>query len=163
MSLNTTPLAKQVYSRFQRAETHAFLWRSRWWGYGNSECEKKQINLIPIRQRIRAFERGDLLCIKPHLCKNAQDQGIPAPVAVCATCEVQSKCRSDGYLSQTPIAQNAQVLCIAQPKLFLDPLHSGFFRELSQGQPKDRVCVIDEAKAHELFIECSLSKAVLQQ
>ena len=163
MSLNTTPLAEQVYSRFQRAETHAFLWRSRWYGYGNSECEKKQINLIPIRQRIRAFERGDVLCIKPHLCKNAQDQGIPAPVAVCATCEVQSKCRSNGYLSQTPIAQSAQVLCIAQPKLFLDPLHSGFFRELSRGQPKDRVCVIDEAKAHELFIECSLSKAVLQQ
>ena len=163
MSLNTTPLAEQVYSRFQRAETHAFLWRSRWWVYGNSECEKKQINLIPIRQRIRAFERGDLLCIKPHLCKNAQDQGIPAPGAVCATCEVQSKCRSDGYLSQTPIAQNAQVLCIAQPKLCLDPLHRGFFRELSQGQPNDRVCVIDEAKAHKMFIECSLSKEVLQQ
>ena len=73
------------------------------------------------------------------------------------------KCRSNRYLSQTPIAQSAQVLCIAQPKLFLDPLHRGFFRELSQGQPSDRVCVIDEAKAHELFIECSLSKAVLQQ
>ena len=56
-----------------------------------------------------------------------------------------------------------QVLCIAQPKLCLDPLHKGFFRELSQGQPKDRVCVIDEAKAHKMFIECSLSKEVLQQ
>ena len=31
MSLNTTPLAEQVYSRFDRAETHAFLWRSRWY------------------------------------------------------------------------------------------------------------------------------------
>ncbi len=161
MNLNTTPLAEQVYSRFDQAETHAFLWRSRWFGY--SEGNKTPVNLIPLRQRIRAFERGDLLCIKPHLCKNAQDQGIPAPVAVCATCEVQSKCRSDGYLSQTPIAQSAQVLCIAQPKLFLDPLHRGFFRELSRGQSSDRVCVIDEAKAHDLFIDCSLSKAVLQQ
>ena len=88
---------------------------------------------------------------------------MPAPVSVCSKCEVQSECRSNGYLSQTPLAQKSQVLCIAQPKLFLDPLHRGFFRELSKGQPSDRVCVVDEAKAHELFIECSLSKAVLQQ
>ena len=159
MSLNTTPLAEQVYDRFDRAETQAFLWRSRWYGYS----EKNSVSLTPIRERIREFERGDLLCIKPHLCKNAQDKGIPAPVAVCSKCEVHEKCRSDGYLSQTPLAQKTQVLCIAQPKLFLDPLHRGFFRELSKGQPSDRVCVIDEAKAHELFIECSLSKAVLQQ
>ena len=163
MSLNTTPLAEQVYSRFDRAETHAFLWRSRWFGYGSSESEKQQVALIPVRERIRKFERGDVLCIKPHLCKKAQDQGVPAPITVCSTCEVQAECRSNRYLSQTPIAQSAQVLCITQRKLFLDPLHRGFFRELSQGQPSDRVCVIDEAKAHELFIECSLSKAVLQQ
>ena len=159
MSLNTTPLAEQVYERFYRAETHAFLWRSRWWGY----TDKKRINLIPLRQRIRDFESGGVLCIKPHLCKSSQDRGVPAPVSVCSKCEVQSECRSNGYLSQTPLAQKSQVLCIAQPKLFLDPLHRGFFRELSKGQPSDRVCVVDEAKAHELFIECSLSKAVLQQ
>ena len=159
MSLNTTPLAQQVHERFDKAETHAFLWRSRWWGY----TDKKRINLIPLRQRIRDFESGGVLCIKPHLCKSSQDRGVPAPVSVCSKCEVQSECRSDGYLSQTPLAQSAQVLCIAQPKLFLDPLHKGFFRELSKGQPSDRVCVVDEAKAHDLFIDCSLSKPVLQQ
>ena len=162
MSLNTTPLAEQVYERFERAETHAFLWRSRWWGYGGSE-DRKRINLIPLRQRIRDFQSGDVLCIKPHLCKASQDRGVPAPVSVCSSCEVQASCRSDGYLSQTPLAQKSQVLCIAQPKLFLDPLHRGFFRELSKGQPSERVCVVDEAKAHDMFVECSLSKAVLQQ
>ena len=163
MSLNTTPLAQQVHSRFDKAETHAFLWRSRWYGYGNSESKRKRVSLIPIHERRRSFERGDVLCIKPHLCKAAQDRGVPAPVAVCSTCEVQSDCRSTRYLSQMPNAQNTQVLCIAQPKLFLDPLHRGFFRELSKGQPSDRVCVIDEAKAHDLFIYCSLPKVVLQQ
>ena len=163
MSLNTTPLAEQVYSRFDKAETHAFLWRSRWCGYGNSESDRKRVSLIPIHERRRSFERGDVLCIKPHLCKAAQDRGVPAPVAVCSTCEVQRDCRSTRYLSQMPNAQNAQVLCIAQPKLFLDPLHRGFFRELSRGQPSDRICVIDEAKAHDLFIDCPLPKAILQQ
>ena len=42
MSLNTQVLAKQVYSRFDAAETHVFLWRSRWFGYGSSETERKK-------------------------------------------------------------------------------------------------------------------------
>ena len=159
MSLNTIPLAAQVYDRFDKAETQAFLWHSRWYGYQN----KKQVNLIPLRQRIRAFERGDLLCIKPHLCKASQDRGVTAPVAVCSRCEVQDACRAKGYLSQTEIAQQTQALCIAQPKLFIDPTYRGFFKQLSKGQPSDRICVIDEAKAHNMFLECSLSKAVLQQ
>ena len=159
MSLNTLPLAEQVYNRFDAAETHTFLWRSRWYGYK----DKSQVSLIPLRERIRLFERSDVLCIKPHLCKASQDRGVPAPVAVCSTCEVRDTCISEKYLSQTQDAQKTQVLCIAQPKLFIDPLYRGFLRQLSQGQPSDRVCVIDEAKAHDLFIECSLSKTVLQQ
>ena len=162
ISLNTTPLAEQVYSRFDKAETHAFLWRSRWYGYGSSE-NRKRVNLIPLRERIKAFDKGEVVCIKPHLCKASQDRGVPAPVAVCSTCEVRDKCVEKRYLSQTPLAQSSQVLCIAQPKLFIDPLYRGFFRQISKGQPSDRVCVIDEAKAHDLFIDCSLSKAVLQE
>ena len=56
MSLNTTPLAEQVYSRFDKAKTHAFLWRSRWYGYGSSETDRKQVSLTPLRERIRKFE-----------------------------------------------------------------------------------------------------------
>ena len=84
-------------------------------------------------------------------------------MAVCSRCEVQDACRAKGYLSQTEIAQQTQALCIAQPKLFIDPTYRGFFKQLSKGQPSDRICVIDEAKAHNMFLECSLSKAVLQQ
>ena len=94
---------------------------------------KKRINLIPLRQRIRDFESGGVLCIKPHLCKSSQDRGVPAPVSVCSKCEVQSECRSDGYLSQTPLAQSAQVLCIAQPKLFLILCIRGSFVSCPKG------------------------------
>ena len=125
--------------------------------------KEKKVSLIPLRERIRKFERGDVYCIKPHLCKAAQNRGVPAPIAVCYSCEVREKCKEKRYLSQTQMAQKSQVLCIAQAKLFINPLHRGFFRQISKGQPSDRVCVIDEAKAHELFVDCSLSKAVLQQ
>ena len=159
MNLNTIPLAEQVYKRFDTAETFAFLWRSRWYQY----ADKNRVTDRSLQERIRAFERGEILCIKPHLCKASQARGIPAPVAICATCEVKEQCGRDGYLSQTAVAQNSQVLCISHPNLFIDPASKGFFQELSKGQPKDRICVIDEAKAHELFIDCFLSKSVLQQ
>ena len=159
ISLNSTPLAEQVYQRFNDAEVSPFLWRSRWHGYQ----KKRQVNLIPLRTRINDFHRGELLCIKPHLCEAAHQRGVPAPVAVCSTCEVRDTCFQKGYLSQIPKAQQTQALCIAQPKLFIDPLYRGFFTELSKGAPDDRICIIDEAKAHDLFIDCELSKSVLQQ
>ena len=75
MSLNTTPLAEQVHKRFHNAKTHAFLWRSRWFGY----TDKTQVSLIPIRERIRQLERGDVLCIKPHLCDRAPEKRRACP------------------------------------------------------------------------------------
>ena len=159
MNLNTIPLAEQVYKRFDTAETFAFLWRSRWYQY----ADKNRVTDRSLQERIRAFERGEILCIKPHLCKASQARGIPAPVAICSTCEVKEQCGRDGYLSQTAVAQNSQVLCISHPNLFIDPASKGFFQELSKGQPTDRICVIDEAKVHKLFIKCALPKIVLQQ
>ena len=159
ISLNSTPLAVQVYQRFDAAETCTFLWRSRWHGY-----EKRgQVSLIPLQTRINKFNRGELLCIKPHLCDAAHNNGVPAPIAVCSTCEVREACFQKGYLSQIPKAQQTQALCIAQPKLFIDPTYRGFFAELSKGAPPNRICIIDEAKAHDLFIDCKLSKSVMQQ
>ena len=160
MSLNTLPLAEQVHNRFNAArDSHCSFGDLA----GSGITNKSSISLIPLRERIRDFERGDVMCVKPHLCEAAQKRGVPAPVAVCSECEVRNACREKRYLSQIPKAQQTQVLCIAQPKLFIDPMHREFFRNISQGQPSDRVCVIDEAKAHDLFIECELSKAVLQQ
>lgn len=159
ISLNSTPLAEQVYQRFDNAATFPFLWRSRWHGHQ----KKGQVNLIPLRTRINAFHRGEQLCIKPHLCDAAHQRGVRAPVAVCSTCEVRDDCFQKGYLSQIPKAQQAEALCIAQPKLFIDPLYHGFFSELSKGTPPDRICIIDEAKTHDLFIDCKLSKSVMQQ
>ena len=60
-------------------------------------------------------------------------------------------------------AQNTHVLTIAQPKLFIDPAFAGFFKQLSRGQPKDCLYVIDEAKAHDMFIDCTIDKEQLQQ
>lgn len=163
MSLNSIPLAEQVYARFVDAETLAFLWRSRWHGYQNDSDDDDNVPLMSEQDRIRAFYRGEILCIRAELCEASRARGVPARVSICPPCPMFEECKQTRYLAQTTEAQATQVLCIAQPKLFIDPHFSGFFKELSKGQPNDRICVIDEAKAHEMFIDCSLSKEVLQQ
>ena len=121
----------------------------------------------------------------PLKCEVSQKRGIPAPIGVCMDCPVQDECAKNAYLSQIPAAQSTHVLCISMPKLFIDPSFSGFFTQLSnppkkdvlpdiadtktkpktkpKAKPKDRLHVIDEAKAHDLFVDYSLDKERLQQ
>ena len=161
MSLNSTPLAKQMFQRFDDADTDAFLWKSRWFGY-SEEVQNGEKTLCE-QTRISEFQRGELMCIRPELCDASQRRGVPARVGVCPGCPMYNACINKGHLSQTSVAQASQVLCIAQPKLFIDPQYTGFFNQLSRSQPSDRVCIIDEAKPHDMYIECQLSKTLLQQ
>ena len=161
MSLNSTPLAKQIFQRFNNADTDAFLWKSRWFGY--SKKVQKGAKRLCEQTRISKFQRGELMCIRPEFCDASQQRGIPARVGVCPGCPMYNACIDKGHLSQTSVAQTSQVLCIAQPKLFIDPQYRGFFNQLSRNQPSDRVCIIDEAKPHDMYIECQLSKTLLQQ
>ena len=163
MTLPTLPLASQVHDRFLASNTGSQLWFSRWHGYTDENDENGITDVAPVEKRVRAFELGKVVCINPLLCEVSQQKGISARVAVCTHCPVQAECQKIGYLSQIPAAQRTQVLCIAQPKLFIDPSFAGFFREISKSQPKDRLHVIDEAKAFEMFIEQSISKERLSQ
>ena len=160
MSLNTVGLAEQVHRRFFDAETFSYLWRSRWFGYTSRDA----VSQIPLSSRVRDFQSGAKMCIKPHVCEASQDKGIPAPVGVCRRCDYNEDCRSHGYLSQYDKASVSQVLCIAHPSLFIDRSFAGFFSQVSKSQDFDhRYFVIDEAKAVNLFSEYQLSKSVLQQ
>ena len=186
MTLPNLPVAEQVANRFLEAGVPVKLWQSRFYGY-NQKYKENDARITPdapFTERERAFNRGDVICVKPLLCEVSQDRGIPAPIGVCGKCPVQEECGDTGYLSQIPEAQATQVLTIAQPKLFIDPGFDGFYAQLAKNlktddmpgfdvkpddktneknQNKNRLHVIDEAKALDLFIDCSLSKERLQQ
>ena len=189
MTLPNLPVAEQVANRFLEAGVPVKLWRSRKYGYNtkNEENDDRITPDAPFEERERAFYRGDIVCINFLLCNASQERGIPAAIGVCGKCPVQEACGDTGYLSQIPEAQATQVLTIAQPKLFIDPSYEGFYTQLekkpkkndfddlpgfdvkredkpdAKTQDKNRLHVIDEAKAHEQFIENSLSKERLQQ
>ena len=165
MTLPNLPVATQIHDRFLGAGCEVMLWHSRFYGY-NEKYEANDARITPdapFTERERAFNQGDVICVNPLLCKASQLRGIPAPIGVCQTCPVQADCRKTGYLSQITAAQSTPVLTIVQPKLFIDPSVSGFYSQLTKGQPKDRLHVIDEAKAHEMFTEYELHKELLQQ
>lgn len=152
MALNTTELAQQVHNRFDAAECMPHLWKSRFYGYsGEDDCL--------LRERIADFKTGRKLCIKSELCEISRIYGIPPRLSVCPSCEVFVDCQEYGYLSQAEQAKQAQVQLIAMPQLFTDPAHAGF---LSRLDTTERLHIIDEAKAHELFLSCSLTKETLQ-
>ena len=165
MTLPSLPVAEQVHERFLDANCGSVLWQSRFYGYNSEDgvSGTKITRDAPYKVRKRAFDTGSVICVNPILCKASQKRGIPAPIGVCQNCPVQTECQKVGYLSQIPAAQNTHVLTIAQPKLFIDPAFAGFFKQLSRGQPKDCLYVIDEAKAHDMFIDCTIDKEQLQQ
>ena len=184
MTLPNLPVAEQIHNRFLDANCGSTLWQSRFHGYKDDKdapAETKITPESPFEDRVRAFYQGEVICVDPLKCEVSQKRGIPAPIGVCMDCPVQADCTKNAYLSQIPAAQSTHVLCISMPKLFIDPSFSGFFSQLSnppkkdvlpdiadtkpkpKTKPKDRLHVIDEAKAHDLFVDYSLDKERLQQ
>lgn len=163
ITLPSLPAAEQIHERFLDAGCGSVFWKSDFFGYKD---ERKETNITPdapFEDRVRAFQSTEVICVNPLLREASEEKGIPAAIGVCQKCRVQADCQKTGYLSQIPAAQFTHVLTIAMPKLFMDPAFAGFFRLLSKRQPKDRLYVIDEAKAHDMFIDCSISKELLQQ
>ena len=166
MTLPNLPVAEQIHNRFLDANCGSTLWHSRFHGYKDDKdapAEPRITPESPFEERVRAFYQGAVICVDALKCEVSQNKGIPAAIGVCMDCPVQADCQKIGYLSQIPAAQLTHVLCIAMPKLFIDPSFSGFFSQLSKRQPKDRLHVIDEAKAHEMFIDYSINKELFQQ
>ena len=152
MALNTTDLAQQVCNRFNTAECITHLWKSRFYGYSGKDD-------YPQSERIADFKAGRALCIKPEHCEASRIYGIPPRLSVCPSCQMFADCQEYAYLSQAEQARQVQVQLIAMPQLFLDPAHAAF---LSGLDTTERLHIIDEAKAHELFLQCSLTKEMLQ-
>ena len=184
MTLPNLPVAEQIHNRFLDAQCGSSLWHSRFHGYKDDKDAAAETKITPestFEERVRAFRQGKVICVDPLKCEVSQKRGIPAPIGVCMDCPVQDECAKNAYLSQIPAAQSTHVLCISMPKLFIDPSFSGFFSQLSnppkkdvlpdiadtktkpKTKPKDRLHVIDEAKAHDLFVDYSLDKERLQQ
>ena len=149
--------AEEVEQRFQkrnlpsmvRRRPRKYLW--------------KQVKEIPVDVRMaNPFEHGNV-CEDPERCDVLESKGGNPSEIICPECPVYTECQQRGYLSRLPTLQRAQAQISGKKQLFFMPQHQKIVEEmLGQADERERFCIVDEAEPHELFFECSVSKALLE-
>ena len=119
---------------------------------------------IPVDVRMETpFQRGNV-CEDPERCSALEEKGGNPNESVCPMCPVYEACQERGYLSQFTVLQSANVQILPPPKLFFDPQYTELAEEiLKRADKTERLCIVTEAQAHKLFLECKLSKEILDE
>ena len=122
-----------------------------------------QVKEVPVEVRMaNPFQHGNV-CEDPERCDALEKKGGNPSESICPQCPVYTACQARGYLSQPTTLQRAKAQISGKPLLFLDPQYSGIVEEiLKQNDNTERLCIINEAEAHILFIECNTSKNILE-
>ena len=123
----------------------------------------EQVKEIPVDVRMATpFQHGNV-CEDPERCDALEKKGGDPRESICPKCPVYMECQQRGYLSQPIALQRAQAQISGQPQVFLNPRYRNIVEEmLGQDDETERLCIVDEAETHELFLECSLSQEILE-
>lgn len=119
---------------------------------------------IPAEARMAApFQHGNL-CEDPERCDALERKGGNPLESICPECPVYTACQDRGYLSQFDALQHAKVQISEIPQLFFNPQQKEIVEEmLKQVDETERLCIADEVETHELFLDCNISKGVLEE
>ena len=150
-------VVEEAVQHFQRRNLPSLArWRARrrFW---------KQVKEIPIDVRMATpFQHGNV-CEDPERCDTLEEKGGDPRESICPQCPVYMECQQRGYLSQATTLQRAKVQISGIPQLFLDPRHSEVVEEILEPiDDTERLCIIDEMKIGKLFLECDVSKNILE-
>lgn len=150
--------AEETRQRFQKRNLSSVVRRR------NRRYLWKQVKDIPVEVRMATpFQRGNV-CEDPERCDTLEEKGGDPSESICPKCPVYTECQERGYLSQPTTLQRAKAQLSGTPQLFLNPRHGVKVAEmLGQADEIERLCIIDEIEAHELFFECSVRKDVLEE
>ncbi len=141
---------KQNLPSFARQRARKYLWN--------------QVKEIPVEVRMATpFQRGNV-CEDPERCDTLEEKGGNPSESICPQCPVYTECQQRGYLSQPAVLQHAKAQLSGKSQLFLDPQHFEMAEEmLKQVDNTERLCIIDEVEAYQLFPECNVSKNTLEE
>ena len=127
-----------------------------------------QVKDIPAAERMaNPFQRGNV-CEDPERCEALEKKGGDPSESICPQCPVYTACQERGYLSQPSELQTTTVQIIAGLRLFLDPHYGKIVEQLIEaGAGTQPLCIIDTTTEyqlfHQLFLECELSKTLLEE
>ena len=151
-------VAEEVDRRFQERNVSSFTrQRSRRYLWN-------QVKQIPLEMRMATpFQLGNV-CEDPERCDALEKKGGNPSASICPQCPVYTECQQRGYLSQPAVLQRAKAQLSGEHQLFLNPQHSEIAEAmLKQVDNIERLCIIDEVEAHQLFFECNVTKRTLER
>ena len=122
-----------------------------------------QVKEIPVDVRMAApFERGNV-CEDPERYIALVEKGVDASETLCPRCPVYTVCQERGYLSQPLTLQRAKTQIFGFAQTFLDPQELAVREEILEPiDSMERLCIINETRTDELFLECSISRNRLE-
>ena len=150
-------VVKEAIQHFQRQKLPSLtLWK-------NYRFHWDQVKETPIDVRMATpFERSNV-CEDAARCQTLVEKGADPSESICPKCPVYTTCQEHGYLSQPTTLQRAKTQIFGTQQLLLDPAYSALVEEILQpAGDTERLCIIAEASAEEMFLECSISKNTLE-
>ena len=160
LNIASRHLAETIEQRYKARKLPSFArWRARMYRW-------QEVKNIPIDERMATpFERGNP-CEDADRCRAFGLKGGEPEESICPHCPVYTECQARGYLSQIQLLQRAKAQISPTHQLFLDPQHAKAVEPiLNTVDATERICMIDHRKITigDLFLECELSKKVLEQ
>lgn len=151
--------AREAVEHFQERNVSSVIhWKSRMYRWG-------EVKAIPVDERMETpFQRGNV-CEDAERCETFEEKGGNADEVICPKCPVYTECQQRGYLAQATALQNAKVQIVATPRIFfnLQSRYAEMWEKVLQHPDKaERLCVVEVAKAYELFPIYQLPKDVLE-
>ncbi|RKU16248.1 hypothetical protein C6503_12505 [Candidatus Poribacteria bacterium] len=127
-----------------------------------------QVKDIPVDVRMANPFQGGNVCEDPERCEALEKKGGDPGESICPQCPVYTACQERGYLSQPSALQAAKVQIIKELQLFLDPHYAKIVEQLIEaGDGTQPLCIINTTIEYhlfyKLFLECELSKTVLEE
>ena len=122
-----------------------------------------QVKDIPVDERMASpFQHG-------NVCEDADrflaliEKGMNATEILCPQCPFYTDCKERGYLSQLTEFQRANTQLFGFERTFLDPNSIIMLKKVLQPiNDTERLCIIDEVSARELFTGVRISKNQLE-
>ncbi len=152
------PIVNGVLKNIERHDpTSVIIWRRH-----NHLWDK--VKDIPTDVRMaNPFQHGNM-CEDAERCMSLISKGVDPSETICPQCPVYKECQERGYLSQSVTLQRAKTQLIPHSKMFLHPGLSTFVEHiLIPGTDSERLCIIDDVRADELFIDCYIDKNTLER
>ena len=109
------------------------------------------------------FQRGNV-CEDPERCSALEEKGGNPNESICPECPVYTECQQHGYLSQFDALRQAKVQMLTISQLFFDPQYTELVEQILEREDEtERLCVLNQQRTHKLFLECKLSKNVMEE